>query len=204
MKNLFLVEPNKKYQKSFENYALAYRKINDEHYFNKYKKALRNFQDYLNDLHNYSNGNNLTKGEVITSTFWLIDKKEVVGVVRIRHQEVECAGHIGYDISPDHRNNGYGFQILKLALIMAIKIGIEEVILTCNIDNIASKKIIEKNNGKLLETIFDEDENEYLYKYSITLATDWFPSTLIKYSEQIYKYQIKMMLINKYKLNLNK
>lgn len=69
MKNLFLVEPNKKYQKSFENYALAYRKINDEHYFNKYKKALRNFQDYLNDLHNYSNGNNLTKGEVITSTF---------------------------------------------------------------------------------------------------------------------------------------
>lgn len=172
MKNLFLVEPNKKYQKSFENYALAYRKINDEHYFNKYKKALRNFQNYLNDLHNYSKGNNLTKGEVITSTFWLIDKKEVVGVVRIRHQEVECAGHIGYDISPDHRNNGYGFQILKLALIMAIKIGIEEVILTCNIDNIASKKIIEKNNGKLLETIFDEDENEYLYKYSITLATD--------------------------------
>jgi predicted acetyltransferase len=172
MKDLFLVEPNKKYQKSFENYTLTYRKVNDEHYFNKYKKALENFQDYLNDLHNYSKGNDLPQGEVITSTFWLIDKKEVVGVVRIRHQEVECAGHIGYDISPDCRNRGYGFQILKLALEKAIKIGIEEVILTCNIDNTASKKIIEKNNGKLSGTIFDEEEDEYLYKYSITLTTN--------------------------------
>ncbi|MBU5313795.1 GNAT family N-acetyltransferase [Tissierella carlieri] len=163
MKDLFLIEPNKEYQKSFENYALAYRKINDEHYFNKYKRALENFQDYLKDL---------PQGEVITSTFWLIDKKEVVGVVRIRHQEIECAGHIGYDISPDCRNRGYGFQILKLALEKAIKIGIEEVILTCNIDNIASKKIIEKNKGKLLGTIFDEEENEYMYKFSIILTTN--------------------------------
>ena len=172
MKDLFLVEPNKEYQKSFENYVLTYRKINDEYYFNKYKRALENFQEYLNDLYNYSKGDNLSQGEVITSAFWLIDKKEVVGVVRIRHQEVECAGHIGYDISPDYRNRGFGFQILKLALEKAIKIGIEEVILTCNIDNIASKKIIEKNKGKLLGTIFDEEENEYLYKYSITLTTN--------------------------------
>ena len=149
MKDLFLVEPNKQYQKTFENYVLAYRKINDEYYFNKYKKALENFQDYLNNLQNYSRGNDLPQGEVVTSTFWLIDKKEVVGVVRIRHQEVEYAGHIGYDISPDYRNRGYGFQILKLALGKAINIGIEEVILTCNIDNTDSKKIIEKNNGKL-------------------------------------------------------
>ncbi|MBU5225131.1 GNAT family N-acetyltransferase [Clostridium senegalense] len=172
MKDLFLVQPNKNYQKSFENYALAYRKINDEHYFNKYKKALENFQDYLNDLDDYSKGNNLSEGEVITSTFWLIDKKEVVGVVRIRHEEVECAGHIGYDISPNYRNKGYGFQILKLALERSIKIGLEEVILTCNIDNIASKKIIEKNNGKFLGTIFDEEENEDMNKYSITLITN--------------------------------
>lgn len=172
MKDLFLVEPNEKYQKSFENYALAYRKINDEHYFNKYIKALENFQDYLNGLHNYSKGKDLDKEEVATSTFWLINKKEVVGVVRIRHQEVECVGHIGYDISPDCRNRGYGLQILKLALEKAKEIGLEEVILTCNVDNTASKKIIEKNNGKLLGTIFDEEENEYLYKFSITLTTN--------------------------------
>ncbi len=172
MKDLFLVEPNIQYQKSFENYVLAYRKINDKYYFNKYKEALENFQDYLSDLYNYSNGKDLPQGKVATSTFWLIAKSEVVGVVRIRHQEVECAGHIGYDISPDYRNRGYGFQILKLALEKTINIGIEEVILTCNTDNTASKKIIEKNNGKLLGNVFDEEENEHLYKYSITVTTN--------------------------------
>lgn len=50
MNDLFLVTPNKNYQKSFENYAPTYSKINDEHYFNKYKRALENFRDYLNDL----------------------------------------------------------------------------------------------------------------------------------------------------------
>jgi len=54
----------------------------------------------------------------------------------------------------------------------AIKIGISEVILTCNIDNTTSKKIIEKNNGKLLGTVFDKKEKEYLYRYSITLTTN--------------------------------
>ena len=78
MRDLFLADPNKIYQKSFENYALTYRKINDKFYFTKYKKALENFQDYLNDLHNYSKENDLLQGEVITSTFWLIDKKEAV------------------------------------------------------------------------------------------------------------------------------
>jgi predicted acetyltransferase len=43
---------------------------------------------------------------------------------------------------------------------------------TCNIDNIFSKKIIERNNGKLLGTIFDEEENENLYKYSIPTTVD--------------------------------
>lgn len=170
MRDLYLIEPNKKYEKSFKNYVLAYKEINDKYYFNKYKKALESFQNYLEDLLDYFSGNDLPQGEVRTSTFWLIDKEEVVGVVRIRHQEIEYAGHIGYDISPRHRNTGYGFQILKLALKEAIKMGINDVIVTCDINNTASKKIIENNNGKLLATIFDEEENEYLYKYIISLT----------------------------------
>lgn len=167
MKDLFLAEPSEEYQKSFQNYALAYRKINDSHYFNKYKKALENFDEYLNDLHNFCKGIDLPLGKVATSTFWLIDNDEVVGVVRVRHQEIEYAGHIGYDISPMYRNKGYGTQILKLALEKAVEIGIKDAIVTCNIDNVASRKVIEKNNGRLLGVIFDEEENEKLYKFGI-------------------------------------
>jgi predicted acetyltransferase len=167
MKNSFLIEPNKEYKRSFQNYVLEYKKINDNHRFNKRKKALENFDEYLKDLYNYSKGIDLLQGEVPTSTFWLIDNEEVVGVVRIRHQEVEYSGHIGYDISPAYRNKGYGTNILKLALERAAKIGIKRAIVTCNIDNIPSKKIIEKNNGELLGIIFDEEENIKRYKYSV-------------------------------------
>lgn len=171
MNNLFLTEPHEQYEKSFKNYALTYKKINDEHYFNKYKKALDDFSCYLKYLYKSSNGINLSYGHVGCSTFWLIDKDQVVGVVRIRHQEVDYAGHIGYDISPNYRHKGYGSLILTLALEKAIKIGLAQVIMTCNITNIASKKIIEKNNGVLLGIVFDEEENEHLLKYSISLKT---------------------------------
>lgn len=164
----YLVEPDRKYQKSFENYAMSYKKANDEYYFIKYKKALENFDEHLKELHNHSKGIDVPRDWVATSTFWLIDNDEVVGVVRVRHQEIECAGHIGYDISPCYRNKGYGTQILKLALEKAAEIGIKEVIVTCSIENTASRKIIEKNNGELLGTVFDEEDNENLYKYRIS------------------------------------
>lgn len=172
MESAFLVEPCIEYKKGFENYVLAYKKINDEHYINKYKKALENFDEYLNDLYNYSKGIGLHQGEVITSTFWLIDNEDVIGVVRVRHQEAKYAGHIGYDISPNYRNKGYGAKILKLALDKALMIGIKKAIVNCRLDNIASKKIIEKNNGELLGVIFDEDQNEKLYKYCISMIND--------------------------------
>ncbi len=172
MKNLYLAAPDIKYKKSFEDYVLAYQKSDNEFYFSIYKKALENFPDYLNELHSYSIGIDLPQGEVKTSTYWLINETEVLGVVRIRHQDVGCDGNIGYDISPNNRNQGYGFEILNLALEKAEQIGLNEVYLTCNIENSASRKIIEKNGGKLLGTVFDTEENEHLYKYCITLVSE--------------------------------
>jgi predicted acetyltransferase len=64
VEHIFLIEPNREYQKSFEYYASAYRKINDSHYFNKYKKALENFQEYIDDIHNCSNGYNFIKKQI--------------------------------------------------------------------------------------------------------------------------------------------
>ena len=170
MKGLFLVEPSKEYQESFREYVLAYRDINDIHYYDAYEKSLENFEEYINDLYNYSLGINLPEGMVRTSSFWMIDDNVVIGVVRVRHQEMELYGHIGYGISPCYRNKSYGTQILSLALQKAKDIGLKEVIITCDVDNIASKKTIEKNNGKLLKIAFDEKDNIDVYEYSISLT----------------------------------
>lgn len=171
MMDLFLVKPDIKYKNSFQKYVSAYKESWEEFYFKKYKEALEDFHVYLKNLDNYSKGIALPKDEVTTSTFWLIDDNEVVGVTRVRHEEVKCDGHIGYDIAPIYRKKGYGTQILELALIEAEKIGIKDVIVTCSVENIASRKIIEKNKGKLLGTVFDEEENENLYKYLIRVGS---------------------------------
>lgn len=167
LKNPILVIPNIKYQKSFENYVLSYQRINDQHYYDKYKKALENFTGYLQYLHDGSIRNNQDPTEIFTSTFWFIDDEEVVGVARIRHQADAYGGHIGYDISPEYRNKGYGQLILEAALRKARELGIKDIVLTCNVDNIASKKIIERSRGVFTGTVYDEEENEALNQFII-------------------------------------
>ena len=56
MKDLFLAKPNKEYQRSFKDYVLSYKKSGDDFYFNIYRKGLENFNEYLNELHNFSKG----------------------------------------------------------------------------------------------------------------------------------------------------
>lgn len=170
MMDVFLTEPDIRYEKSFRDYAKAYQKSGEVFYYDFYSKALDDFQAYVDKLIKNSKGIDVAEGWVPTSSFWLIHHEQIVGIVRVRHQEIAHAGHIGYDISPQYRRMGYGSTALRLALEKASALGLPEVILTCEVNNAASRNIIEKNNGKLLHTIFDEEENCHLYKYSITLT----------------------------------
>ena len=120
-----------------------------------YLLCQNDFSSYIQSLTDESNGINLPEGYVPCSHFWLIDDNQsILGVVRIRHNinndflTLE-AGHIGYDIAPSFRRNGYGTEMLKLALIKAKELGLNQVLLTADEDNIASRKIIESNSGKL-------------------------------------------------------
>lgn len=133
----------------------------------KYKPALEDFDAYLNKLKQEACDQMVSNGEVATSHFWLVDGMEVVGVVRVRHEDWETAGHIGYDISPAYRQKGYGKLILMLALEKARTLGIDEVVVTCNIENIASRRIIESCNGKWTGKIYDEGEDEHLDRFVI-------------------------------------
>ena len=42
---------------------------------------------------------------------------------------------------------GYASEILKLTLIEVTKCGLSDILITCNEPNIASAKVIEKNDG---------------------------------------------------------
>lgn len=116
----------------------------------------KDFSDYMQRLHNSSRGVGLPAGFVAWSTFWLTDAKNtLLGCLDIRHQLNEQllqeGGHIGFGIRPSRRGRGYGATLLRLGLREAQKIGLQQVLLTCDKTNVGSKKIILANGGAFYE-----------------------------------------------------
>jgi predicted acetyltransferase len=94
----------------------------------------------------------LPPGRVPDTVLWLVEGDEYIGRVSIRHSLNEWlrefGGHIGYEIRPSRRRRGYGTQILRLALPQARALGLHRALITCDEDNLGSKRIIEANGGK--------------------------------------------------------
>ena len=96
-------------------------------------------------------------GWVTTTHLWMIadDAGEdvVVGRVSLRHALtpwlLEVGGHIGYAVRPSARRRGYATAALAQMLDVAAAHGIDPVLVTCDDDNIASRKVIEANGGVL-------------------------------------------------------
>lgn len=119
------------------------------------------FDVLVSKLRDWKQGRQLPKGWVPCSTFYLVrDNGTILGKSSLRHKLNEhlrtIGGHVGYVIRPDQRQRGYGTEILRLTLHEAGKLGLQKVLVTCDENNIASAKIIEKNGG-LLENTYQND-----------------------------------------------
>lgn len=173
-KNVKLIEPTIELKSEFMAMADEYRTAGMYHYLTLYTKNIENFDDYIDSLKNAANGKYLPPDWVPSSTFWLVQiNKRMIGTIRIRHKlnpflERE-GGHIGYEIRPSERRKGYGKTILALSLEKAKELGIKQVLVTCDDDNIASVRIIEKNGGQLADKIKAEDSEVLTRRYWINL-----------------------------------
>ena len=93
--------------------------------------------------------------KVPSTTFWLYADDVPVGFGNLRHFLTDglrkAGGNIGYGIAPQYRGKGYGKELLRLLLIEAAKIGLEKVLITIHLDNIASQKVALANGGVITE-----------------------------------------------------
>jgi predicted acetyltransferase len=62
-----------------------------------------------------------------------------------------CLGHIGYTVVPWKQRRGYGTQALREILEDARGEGLRYVEITTDPDNLPSQRVIERNNGVLVE-----------------------------------------------------
>ncbi len=61
-------------------------------------------------------------------------------------------GHVGYTIDPEFQGKNKSLEACKLLKKLMVEAGYEKVILTCDPDNVASRKIIAKLGAEHLET----------------------------------------------------
>ncbi|UNK21327.1 GNAT family N-acetyltransferase [Paenibacillus sp. N3/727] len=118
-----------------------------------YSEQLEDFQFKLMRNHKTAQGMDLPEGYVPQTLYWLYVNGIPVGYGKLRHyltdKLLEHGGHIGYVIRPSERSKGYGRLLLKELLDKAKEKQISEVLLTCDEDNAASRRIIESNGGRL-------------------------------------------------------
>ena len=92
-------------------------------------------------------------GYVPQTILWWVEGDEYLGRVGIRHRLTEQlarrGGHIGYEVRPGARRRGHATAMLAAALPIAASLGIELAHVDCDADNLASRRIIEKNGGRL-------------------------------------------------------
>ncbi|WP_353185354.1 GNAT family N-acetyltransferase [Bosea sp. (in: a-proteobacteria)] len=90
-------------------------------------------------------------------------ERPFVGAINLRWQEdaggrpvpalpEHVLGHIGYAILPAFAGHGYASAALAAMLRVARDAGLAQVEITCDEANAASRRVIEKNGGRLIES----------------------------------------------------
>ncbi|CAM3780414.1 GNAT family N-acetyltransferase [Marinicrinis lubricantis] len=120
-----------------------------------YVDTFEEFQEKVQQYINMSQGKNLGPDMVPQTVYWLYIDGEPVGYGKLRHElndELRSyGGHIRFVIRPSCRGKGYGKIFMGELLKEAKRKKIGLVLITCDQDNLASRRVIEANYGVLSE-----------------------------------------------------
>mgnify|MGYP001363829015 CR=1 FL=1 len=99
--------------------------------------------------------------------------RKIVGMIQFRHEFNdflrEFGGNIGYSVHPDERRKGYAKRMLTECLKVCKAFGLERVLITCLVENEASRRTILSCGGVYERTTYCERDNVNLERYWIAL-----------------------------------
>ena len=99
--------------------------------------------------------------------------RKIVGMIQFRHEFNdflrEFGGNIGYSVHPDERRKGYAKRMLTECLKVSKAFGLERALLTCLVENEASRRTILSCGGVYDKTVYCERDNVHLERYWIEI-----------------------------------
>ena len=175
MERLMHVIPDSSYEDQAREYIEEHYRynsnINGVGGLNRYQD---NYQEWLNKL---ERDRNMIPNEerVPADTYYLVrvSDNRIVGMLNLRrvlNERLErCGGHIGYGIRPTERGQGYNKINLYLGLLRCQELGLTEVILDADEENIASWRTMAALGGVLTNTYYDEEDECMVRRYTINV-----------------------------------
>ncbi len=165
-----LTLPSPEYELSYRTYIAE---LGDEE---RYPFPLdfehKDFTAMLQRLDDLASARNIPEGFVPSSTYWLVEDGELIGVSNLRHflneRIQKCGGHIGLSVRPSCRGKGLGNLLMRLTIEEARRRGIEEIHIHCHKHNKSSARMIVRNGGMLDSEIEDEQSEEIVRRYVVS------------------------------------
>ena len=115
-------------------------------------------------------------GLVPQTNLWLVSPEaRLLGIVRFRHYLNDGlrleGGHIGYEVAPTARRRNLGTVALHRTLgwIRDRRPELADVLITCDSDNVGSRKIIERNGGLLIASATSKRSGKEVLRFVIDL-----------------------------------
>lgn len=129
------------------------------------------YEEWLESNQNQEMGINLPEGWVPAIQLVAFSEKgQALGFLNLRLRLsnflLEEGGHIGYSIRPSERGKGYAKETLRQGLQVAKEKNIKRTLVTCSVNNPASRAVILANGG-----IF-EDVRNGVERYWIEVANE--------------------------------
>lgn len=122
----------------------------------------------------YTGSDNKIWERVPQEDWWYIDGHTFIGRITAKHYLNEHllndAGHIGYSVRPSEHGKGHATAMLNLALdYYRTHHDMKELLLTCEVGNIASEKVIIRCGGIFEDVRIRSYDNRKFKRYWITL-----------------------------------